>query len=266
MADQATTEAMRASRVLRALRADRPAFSMKLNLADARVSEIAARAGVDCVWLDMEHTANDWSTIQHQIMAAKIFDVDVVVRVARGSYSDYIRPLELDAAGIMVPHVMDAAEAQTIARYTKFHPLGMRPLDGGNADGAYTGVELPQYLARANSERFTIVQIEDAAALDRADEIAATAGVDMVFFGPGDFSQSIGMPGALDDPAVREARQLVAKTALSHGKFAGTVSIGSDIPELLELGYRFINIGSDVGALSAAFAELAVAARRAADT
>jgi len=250
---------MRASRVLRALRDDRPAFSLKLNLADARVAEIAARSGVDCIWLDMEHTANDWSTIQHQVMAAKIYDVDAVVRVPRGSYSDYIKPLELDAAGIMVPHVVDADEARMIGRYTKFHPIGMRALDGGNADGAYTGVDLGRYMAQANIERFTIVQIEDVEALDNLEEIAGAAGVDMLFFGPGDFSQSVGNPGVLDDPRIRDARRRVAKAAVASGKYAGTVSTGDDVDRLIEMGYRFINIGSDVGALTRAFGAVAEA-------
>ncbi len=67
--------------------------------------------------------------------AAKVFDVDAIVRVPRGSYSDMIRPLELDAAGIMVPHVMSAEDARQVVRWTRFAPVGLRPLDGGNADG-----------------------------------------------------------------------------------------------------------------------------------
>jgi len=73
-------------------------------------------AGFDCLWLDMEHVANDYATIEHGIWAAKSRDTDVLVRVPRGSYSDLVRPLELDAAGIMVPHVMSLADAKARAK------------------------------------------------------------------------------------------------------------------------------------------------------
>ena len=55
---------MRASRVLKLLRQGKTAGCVKINLADSRSVEIAAKAGIDCVWLDMEHVANDWSVIE----------------------------------------------------------------------------------------------------------------------------------------------------------------------------------------------------------
>ena len=150
---------MRPSRVLAKLRAGGVAHSFKLNLSDARAVEIAAMAGFDCLWLDMEHVANDYAAIEHGIWAAKSRDTDVLVRVPRGSYSDLVRPLELDAAGIMVPHVMSLADAQNVVRMTRFHPVGRRPVDGGNADGAYCGVAFNDYLRQANEQRMVIVQI-----------------------------------------------------------------------------------------------------------
>ena len=105
---------VRKSNVLKKLRNGEIVISVKINLADPRVVEIAALCGYDCVWLGMEHIPNDWHTIENQIRAAKIHNVDTVVRVARGSYSDYIKPLEADASGIMVPHVMGLDDAKQI--------------------------------------------------------------------------------------------------------------------------------------------------------
>ena len=128
---------MRPSRTLAKLRSGGVASCcFKLNLADARAAEIAAMAGFDCLWTDREHVPNDLSAVEKIIWAAKAHNADVIVRVPRGSYSDYIRPLELDAAGIMVPHIMSLADAQNVVRMTRFHPVGRRPVDGGNADGA----------------------------------------------------------------------------------------------------------------------------------
>lgn len=242
----AVARTMRPSRVLAKLRAGEVASCFKLNLADARVVEIAAMAGFDSLWLDMEHVPNDWSVIEQGIWAAKSHNADVMVRVGRGSYSDHIRPLEMDAAGIMIPHVMGLADAQAVVRMTRFHPIGRRPLDGGNADGAYCGVDFSTYLREANEQRFVVVQIEDPEPLPELDAIAALPGIDMLFFGPGDFSQGIGAPGVWDHPRLTEVREQVAAAARAHGKFAGTVASPGNFEELIALGYHFLSVGADV--------------------
>lgn len=241
---------MRKSNVLEKLRAGKVVNCFKLNFADGRIAEVAALHGFDCIWVCMEHIANNWSTVENQIWAAKSHDVDVMVRVARGSYSDYIRPLELDAAGIMVPHVMSLDDARQVVRMTRFFPTGRRPVDGGNADAGYCNVEFKKYLSEANDQRFVAVQIEDPEPLDELDEIAALDGIDMLFFGPGDFSHGIGAPGEWDNPELIKARKLVVETALRHGKFAGTTGDISTLKELVDMGYRFINLGADVLALN----------------
>ncbi|SEQ45775.1 4-hydroxy-2-oxoheptanedioate aldolase [Virgibacillus subterraneus] len=241
---------MRPSRVMSKLRKGQTATCMKINLADARVIEIAAMAGFDCLWTDMEHVPNDLSAIEKQILAGKAHQIDVIVRVPRGSYSDHIKPLEMDAAGIMVPHVLSLADAKQIIKYTKFHPLGLRPLDGGNADGAYCNINLTDYMEQANRERFNILQIEDPVPIDELEEIISLPGLDMVFFGPGDFSQAIGAPGQFNHPQITEMRKRIAHIAQEKGKFAGTVGGVQNFESLTEMGYQFISVGADVFGLS----------------
>jgi 4-hydroxy-2-oxoheptanedioate aldolase len=213
---------------------------------DPRVAEIAAMSGFDCLWLDQEHTANTLLGIENMIRAAKIHDVDTLVRVPRGSYSDLICPLELDAAGIMAPHVMNLAEAKRIVYYTRFHPIGRRPLDGGNADGAFCMMAGERYIEQANRQRFVILQVEDPEPLAELEEIARLEGVDMLFFGPGDFSQGIGAPMRFEDPRIERARRQVAEAARRHGKFAGTVGNAKSLAGLRDMGYQFISMGADV--------------------
>lgn len=249
--------AMRPSRVLAKLRAGEIVSCTKVNLMDSRAVEIAAMVGFDCIWTDMEHISNDWSAIEKQILAAKAYNTDILVRVSRGGYSDYIRPLEMDATGIMVPHVMSLDDAKKVVRMTRFHPIGRRPVDGGNADGAYCMLEVEDYMYQANHERFVIIQIEDPEPLDELEEIAALDGIDMLFFGPGDFSQGIGAPGKFDHPLIRETRKRIAEVAIANNKFAGTVGSLANIDELVNMGYRFISIGSDVLALTSYFRDIA---------
>ena len=237
---------MRESCVLKKLRAGRVVSCFKINLADPRVTEIAALCGFDCMWLDMEHVPTDWATIENQIRSAKIYDVDTLVRVSCGSYSDLVKPLEADASGIMVPHVMSYEDAKKIVWQTRFHPIGRRPVDGGNADAKYCMVDMKEYMEIANEQRFVGIQIEDPEPLDELEEIAQLEGIDMLFFGPGDFSQGIGAPGRIDHPLVIEARQKVAEMAKAHNKVAGTAGNIDNCQELVEMGYQFISLGADV--------------------
>jgi 4-hydroxy-2-oxoheptanedioate aldolase len=247
---------MNKSRVLEKLRSGGVATSIKINLADSRACEIAAMAGFDCLWSDMEHVANDWSVIEKQVLTAKAYGTDLLVRVARGGYSDYTRPLELDAAGIMVPHIMSLDDAKDVVRKTRFYPLGRRPLDGGNADGAYCNIDLLDYMEDANKNRFVIVQIEDPEPMDDIEEIAALEGIDMLFFGPGDFSQGIGAPGQWDNPELLSAQKKVAQVCAKAGKYAGTVGSVNNFAELADMGYGLINLGADVVGLGKYFNEI----------
>ena len=240
---------MRKSRVLRQMRNGKVATCTKLNLSDPRAAEIAAMFGFDCIWIDLEHVPNNMKDVEDAVRATKIYDVDLLTRVSKGSYNDFIRPLEADSTGIMVPHLMSLEEAKQIVYYTKFHPVGRRPIDGGNADGAYCMVDTLDYVKQANEERFTVVQIEDPEPMAELEEICALPGIDMIFFGPADFSQGIGALGT-NDPRIDEARRLVAATARKHGKFAGTVGGLGNVKELYDMGYRLINLGADVVALS----------------
>jgi 4-hydroxy-2-oxoheptanedioate aldolase len=240
---------MRPSRVLGKLRSGKTVSCVKVSLLTAESAEIAACCGVDCVWLDMEHVPADLHEIGEQVRAAKLHDVDTVVRVPRGSYSDLIRPLELDATGIMVPHVMSIEDAQKIAWQTRFHPVGRRPIDGGNADACHSMIPLKDYLHEANRERFVIAQIEDPEPMAELDAIAQVPGIDMLFFGPADFSQGIGHPGDMSNPQIIDARRQIAETARRYGKFAGTLASLDMLDETVALGYQFINVGADVLAL-----------------
>lgn len=236
---------MRKSRVLKKLRKGE-VVSCFFSHFDAQSAEIAGMAGFDCLWIDGEHKAKDWSYYQSHIWASKNFDMDVMVRVSRGSYSDYIKPLEMDATGIMVPHVMSVEDARKVVKMTRFHPIGRRPIDGGNSDGKYAQMEPVDYIRQANDQRFVVVQIEDPEPLDELDEIASLEGIDMLFFGPGDFSHSIGAPGQWEHPKLIEARQRVAEIAVKHGKFAGTPTSTENMEEMIEMGYRFLALGADV--------------------
>lgn len=240
----------RKSKVLEKIRSGKKALSFKLNLSCPRVAEIAAMSGFDAIWICQEHVPTDHAVMCAQINAAKAYDCDTIVRVAKGSYSDYIRPLEADASGIMIPHLMSFEEAKEIVHTVRFQPLGLRPVDGGNADGMYGLLDFKEYIRFMNANRMVIVQIEDPEPLSELDKICQIDGIDMIFFGPGDFSHAIGHPAEFDHPEIHRVRKLIVETAHKYGKFAGTVSLPS-LEQCYEEGFDFVNCGADVLSIAA---------------
>jgi len=230
----------------RDISAGKTPMCMKFNLADPRGIEICGLSGLSAVWLCNEHVGNDWINLENQIRAAKLYDMDTIVRVEKGSYSDYIKPFEADATAIMVPHVTTAEEARHIVQMTRFHPLGRRAMDGGNIDGLYCLIPTDQYITHTNTERLLIFQIESREALENVEEIAAVPGFDILLFGPGDFSHLIGKAGNVLDDEVVAARKRVAAAARSNGKMAMSPGVFNARQTLEAEGWQIFNIGADV--------------------
>jgi 4-hydroxy-2-oxoheptanedioate aldolase len=235
---------------LRELRADKRPTCFKLNLGDPRVIELCGLAGASAVWLCNEHVSNDWFNLENQIRAAKLYDVDTIVRVEKGSYSDYVKPFEADATAIMVPHVKSAEEARHVVEMTRFHPVGRRAVDGGNPDGRYCLIPMAEYMQHSNSERVVIFQIESPEAVENVEAIAAVPGYEILLFGPGDYSHLIGKAGQLSAPEVVAARKRVAAAATKHGKYMMAPGLMAPRAVLEAEGYRVFTLGADVLGLS----------------
>lgn len=246
-------QARNPSRILAEARSGRIALTVKLNLRDPRVIELAGLTGLSAVWLCNEHVAGDWADLENCIRSARLRGIDAIVRVSKGAYSDYIKPFESGAAAIMVPHVSTAEEAREVVQMCRFAPLGRRALDGGNIDGNFCQTPLDVYLREGSHGKAIILQIESPEGLQNVEEIAAVEGYDFLLFGPGDYSNLIGKPGLINDPKVLEARAAVERAARNGGKWCMGVGVTGPADELLSRGYRLLNVGSDVVALGSSF-------------
>jgi 4-hydroxy-2-oxoheptanedioate aldolase len=247
---------MRISRVRQKLRDNQPVICTKMNTVDPVIMDLIGLLDFDCVWLCNEHGGIDWDRMGHLVRTASMNNMDSLVRVAKGSYSDLIRPLELGATGIMVPHCRDEIEAQQIARDTRFYPIGLRPIDGGNSDGNYTLTPLCEYMRSADENTFVIVQIEDLETYDRIDDIAKVDGIDVLFVGPADLSQALGVPGQTDHPRIKEFISEVAACCARHGKDWGLPVTVETAEEYIAMGARFLACGADVLGLKIYYSEL----------
>jgi len=247
---------MRKSRILPALRAGRPVLCTKINTADPVVVDIIGLTGFDLLWICTEHTAIGADRLAHLLRTAAMNDMDTMVRVSKGSYSDYIRPLELGATGLMIPHCKSGEEAREIGQMTRFHPLGRRPLDGGNSDGNYCLLPLPEYLRQANENTFIVVQVEDPEAIDEIEAIAAAPGVDAIFVGPGDLSHGLGVPGQINHPEIRRTIERVAAACAANGKYWGLPVSPATAPGYVSMGAQLLANGADVLGLTAYFRQV----------
>ena len=241
---------MRQSRIKRKLARGEPVLITCLHLLDPAVYEQVAIYGFDGIWIDMEHHGTSVQTATTLMRAARVGDTDIVARPGNREFTRMQRILEAGAQGIMYPRCADADEARQVIQWTKFSPLGKRGFDGGNPDMPYCMMEPAEYVVQANQETFVIIQLEEQCAIDRADEIAAVDGVDVLMFGPGDFSILSGIPGQFDHRLIHEAREKITTAAATHGKHWGQpCGTPNEARELMDQGARVLFRGSDITTL-----------------
>ncbi len=238
---------VRPSKIKAKLRRNEPVLLTTLHLFDPSLYEMTSLMGFDGIWLDLEHHGTSVETALTLLRAARVGSADVMVRPAKGEFMRLGRILEAGAQGIMYPRCADAAEAREVVAWSKFAPVGKRGVDGGNPDMPYCSMPLTDYLRAANEQTFVVIQIEDQQALANAGAIAAVPGVDVLFFGPGDFSILSGIPGQFDHPLVHQAIGAIADAAQKAGKHWGMPSPSVDrTRQLLDLGARFLCHGADI--------------------
>jgi 4-hydroxy-2-oxoheptanedioate aldolase len=218
---------------------------------------MVGRFGIDCVWIDMEHRDFTYHDMATMTLAARACDMDAMVRIRKDSYADFFRPLEEGAAGLMVPHVRTLEEADWVVRNSRFAPLGMRGYDGVGADVDHYVNYRDDYTEFVNRETFVILQVEDRETVDICEQIAAKPGVDGLFVGPADLSQSYGKLLQFDAPEVQAAVDRVAAAAKANGKFWGMPCGDMDgARRLIDKGALFIAMGADLFYLYLAYKQL----------
>jgi 2-dehydro-3-deoxyglucarate aldolase/4-hydroxy-2-oxoheptanedioate aldolase len=207
---------------------------------------VALQGGFDAVWFDQEHAGVSIEQIELASLAARACGLDSFVRLAPTDYATVMRPLEAGAGGIMAAQVRSAEQTRQIVQWAKFHPQGMRGMNGLGVDGNYGTIPIKDYMSRANAETFVAIQIEHIDAVTDIDQIAAVPNVDVLFIGPADLGQSMGIPGDWDQPRIWEAIEKVAEASKRHKiHWAILPPNAAYARRCLELGCRMLSIGFD---------------------
>ncbi len=231
-----------------------------LSLPVPALAEIASDAGLDWLFLDMEHGAIEAGDVAHLIRALGE-TCAAIVRVPENREIWIKKVLDSGADGLIIPHVNTGDEAARAVRWAKFPPAGGRSV-GFTRANRY-GTKLREDLGSANATTAVIAQVEHVDAVRNIEDILSIAGIDAVFIGPYDLSASLGKPGEIGAPDVREAIETVKRACLAEkiplGIFARDLDRAS---EALQEGYAFICSGIDVDLFAAGMGEIAAALGR----
>lgn len=211
------------------------------------VEMIGLLGGFDAVWFDQEHAGLTVAQLETGALAARAAGLDSFVRLAPTDYASVMRCLEAGAGGIMAAQVRSARQAEEVLSWTKFHPRGLRGINSTGVDAGFGTMSLADYLSRANAESFVAIQIEHADAVADVEAIARIPDVDVLFIGPADLSQSLGIPGQWDHPHFWEAIERVARAA-EAAKVAWAIlpPTPAHARRCVALGCRMLSIGFDV--------------------
>lgn len=199
---------------------------------DPAFIEIAGRSGLDFVIIDMEHGPVDIARVHDHVRALALTPAQSFVRVPKLDPSLIGAALDSGADGILVPNIQNAEQARQAVNAARFHPEGSRGVCRFVRAAEFGRLPGTDYFPKAN-RAVLACQIEGKQAVDRLDEILAVKGIDIVFIGPYDLSQSLGCPGEVDSPPVLEMVSQIARRASEKSMRVAAFSDNSKLTQTL---------------------------------
>lgn len=216
------------------------------------VMHMLGTAGLDFVYIDMEHSTYSLETVGDMILAAKATNMMAFVRVP--GYENRCalsHPLDAGAEGLLCPQTESVEQVEYIIRETKYYPLGQRGAALRRGHSAFANVKFGEYAPHANAESMIILQIESEQGVRDIEKLMAIDGVDAAFIGPADLSQSYGVPGQAKDPRVVEAIQTVLDGCTKMGKACGIHLYNlDDVRYWTGKGMRLICYNNDIAMIT----------------
>jgi len=236
---------MKSNRVKRVLADGGTALgTMVFEFGTTGIGRIVATSGADFVIFDMEHTG--WSTETLKSLFASCGGTDLVpmARVPAAQYHLIARALDVGAMGIMVPMVESEEQARLVAQSAKYPPVGRRGAAFGVAHDDYTGGDVVDKIRSANAEGLLI---ETAAGLEQVDRIADVDGIDVLWIGHFDLTNSLGIPADFEHPTYLAAVERVLDACRRNSRAAGfMVASPEEAHAKLDQGFRCLAYWGDL--------------------
>ncbi len=240
---------MQVNKLKRKLKEGKVCLGTFIRLGPAAV-EILGHAGWDFVVLDMEHGVFDFTNVEHMIRAARCAGITSLVRVAEPSPSHIMRVIDAGTEGVQVPQVESAEIARVVSQAARYFPQGKRGLCSFVRAANYSAIPPEDHLASSNEEVLTVIHIEGEKAVKEIEAIIETSGIDVIFLGPWDLSQSLGIPGKTKDPQVIQLMEKVIKICQKKGVVTGTfVRFVDEAKHWIEQGVKYMMLSTDAGLL-----------------
>jgi 2-keto-3-deoxy-L-rhamnonate aldolase RhmA len=230
-------------RMVDKIRAGNPVFGLNTQFSDPALIEICG-ADWDFTWIDLQHGMLGASDLPGLIRTCDLVGLTSLVRLP-ADRSDWVSfVLDLDVGGVIVAQVESVAQAQSMVMAAKFPPLGNRSFGGRRIIDRHGR----DYIQKANSEQWLILQIESPEAAAICDSIAAIPGVDGLMIGPDDMKLRLGLSlsAPLDTPELARASAAVTAACRRHGKRAMgfAVPTPAGIQAGIDAGFDLISLGA----------------------
>jgi len=221
-----------------------------LKFTDPAAVEIMGFAGFDFVIIDTEHGPISMQSAQNMIRAAETVNITPIIRVANNDESLILRALDIGAQGVEIPQINCKFDALRAVKSVKYSPQGERGVCRYVRAANYSSMDKFKYFKSANEETMIIAHIEGIEGINNLDEILSVPGIDVIFIGPYDLSQSLGIPGQVNHPLVTEKmKEVVSKCKInkvSVGTFADDIKTAKS---WISLGVQYMAFSVDVGIL-----------------
>lgn len=215
---------------------------------DPAIIECIGLAGFDFVIIDLEHGPNSIETAQNLVRAATLHQITPIIRVNKNNESMISKALDIGAQGVQVPQINNEQSARNVINSARFSPSGNRGICRYVRAAEYSKKNKNDYFEESNKNTLIIIQIEGKKGLENIDSILQVEGIDIVFIGPYDLSQSMGVPGQTNHPKVLDAMKMVTEKASQNNKIVGTfIETPADLKIWKDLGLLYLSYKVDVG-------------------
>ena len=215
------------NRAKRKLKSGQPTYGVLSTSADSQIAELFGLAGFDYYMLDAEHGLMDAAQVMDVIRACELVNITPMVRIGSKDPKIVLQYLDAGMMGVMMPGLETVADIRVLIDAVKYPPLGKRGMGLTRASGyIVVGNEAVDFINFSNEQIMVIPQFEDAALLDRFEEMISQPGVDAVVIGPRDLSLNMGFPHGPNHPEVQEMIDRVVDICKKTGVAAG-ITAGS---------------------------------------
>ena len=217
-----------------------------IKMSDPCVVELLKYSGFDCVIIDNEHSQMNKETMVNLVRTADFCGITPIVRVRENNRSMILQGLDAGAYCIMVPETNTAEEVSLVISRTKYAPMGDRGYTASQRASGYGSMDAAEYAAFSNENTMTIVYCETKLALDNLDEMLRVPNLDMMWIGPMDLTQALGVIGNSKHPVVLEAMDLIIAKCKEARIPVGTIAnTAADAAKLYDKGVQLISLASD---------------------